>query len=87
MATQAERFGRCVKKVKADFKPSSLPGKKAQKKAYTETQKEGISIAICTKSVLWPQGRTLKRFYTKNGKSVLYTQKRTIRKTSKQPKK
>ncbi len=87
MATQAERFARCVKKVKKDFNPKTLLKTKRVKKKFRETEKEGASIAICTKSILWPQGRTLKRFYMKDGKSVLYTQKRPLTAGSKQPKK
>jgi hypothetical protein len=87
MVTQAERFARCVKNVKKDFNPKTLLKTKRVKKSFRETQKEGASIAICTKSILWPQGRTLKRFYMKNGKSVLYTQKRPLTAGSKRPKK
>ena len=39
---------------------------------------ESRAIAICTKSVLWTRGKTLKRFYTtKKGKRRLITQKRS----------
>lgn len=68
MSTQAERFSRCVKTVKKNFKPKKLK--------RPTSNKEGTAIAICTKSILWPQKRTLKRFYRKNGKAVLYTQPR-----------
>lgn len=38
---------------------------------------ESRAIAICTKSVLWSKGKTIKRFYTtKKGKLRLVTQKR-----------
>lgn len=76
MATQAERFASCVKKLTKDFKPASLPKRVTSKKKYSEKEKESIAIAICTKSILWPQGRTLKRFYMQDGKPVLITQKR-----------
>lgn len=81
MSTQAERFAKCVKEVTRDFRPASLPRRSASKKRYTSTDKESIAIAICTKSILWPQGRTMKRFYMKDGKPMLFTQPR--RKTAK----
>lgn len=49
--------------------------------------KEGIAIAICTKSILWPQGRTLKHFSMKNGKPHLLTQPRKGGRTLRQPRK
>lgn len=73
MSTQAERFASCVKKLTSNFKPSSL---RTKKRKYTKSEKESVAIAICTKSILWPQGRTLKRFYMKGKKPVLITQKR-----------
>lgn len=89
MSTQAERFASCVKKLTKDFKSKSLSRRSASKKRYSESEKESIAIAICTKSILWPQGRTLKRFYMKEGKPVLVTQKRRKggRRTLKQSKK
>ncbi len=84
MSTQAERFASCVKKVTKDFKASKLPGRDTTKKRYKKAEKESIAIAICTKSILWPQGRTLKKFYMEGKKPTLITQKR---KTSKLPKK
>lgn len=86
MSTQAERFADCVKKIKEDFKPSALKKRSAStqrksasiKKRYSESEKESIAIAICTKSILWPQGRTLKRFYMEGKKPVLITQKRRL---------
>lgn len=71
MSTQAERFARCVKAITKDFKP-----KKVGRKTMKRTDKESAAIAICTKSILWPQGRTLKRFYMKGKKPMLFTQKR-----------
>ena len=80
MSTQAERFATCVKKLTKNFKPASLKkgGKSASKRSasFSSIDKEGIAIAICTKTILWPQGRTLKHFSMKNGKPHLITQKR-----------
>ena len=70
MTTQADRFARCVKQITKNFKPSKF-GKKTMKR----TDKESAAIAICTKSILWPQGRTLKKFYMKGKKPILITQK------------
>ena len=67
MSTQAERFARCVKKVKKTIKLD---------KSGRATTKEGAAIAICTRAILWPQGRTVRRFYMKDKKPVLITQKR-----------
>ncbi len=82
MSTQAERFAECVKKITKDFKPSHLKKRSASRSAsvkrFSETEKESIAIAICTKSILWPQGRTLKRFYMEGKKPVLITQKRRL---------
>ena len=87
MSTQAERFASCVKKLTKDFRPASLKGGRAA--SFSSKDKEGIAIAICTKSILWPQGRTLKHFSMKKGKPVLITQPRKggRRKTLRQPKK
>ena len=81
MSTQAERFATCVKKLTKNFKPASLKkgGRSASVKrsaSFSSVDKEGIAIAICTKTILWPQGRTLKHFSMKNGKPHLITQKR-----------
>lgn len=78
MSTQAERFASCVKKITKNFKPGSLSRRKTSKKRYSAQEKESIAIAICTKSILWPQGRTLKRFYMEGKKPVLITQKRRV---------
>lgn len=64
MATQAERFARCVKDVKRKIKPNK------------GSTKEGAAIAICTKAILHPQGRTIRRFSMRRGKPRLVTQKR-----------
>jgi hypothetical protein len=74
MPTQAERFASCVKTIVKTFKTRKLKTK--TKKRLTAADKEGIAVAICTKSILWPQGRTIKRFYMKDGKPNLVTQKR-----------
>jgi hypothetical protein len=76
MSTQTERFASCVKKITKNFKPKSLSRGKTSKKRYSAQEKESIAIAICTKSILWPQGRTLKRFYMNGKKPVLITQRR-----------
>ena len=54
------RFERCVKKVKKSVRPR------------TGSTKESAAIGICTKSVLFPRGRTMKRYR----KGHLKTQKR-----------
>jgi hypothetical protein len=87
MSTQAERFASCVKKVSKNFRPASLKrgGRSASKRSasFSSVDKEGVAIAICTKSILWPQGRTLKHFSMKNGKPRLLTQARKTLKRSK----
>jgi hypothetical protein len=69
MATQAQRFERCVVNVKEKIKT---------KRQFRDNPK-GKAIAICTKSILWPQGRTLRRFSMYNAKPRLTTQKRLVR--------
>lgn len=58
--SQSKKFGSCVKAVRKTVK------------ARKGSSAEGAAIAICTKSMLFPRGRTLKRY--KKGR--LYTQKR-----------
>lgn len=58
--TQSKKFSSCVKAVRKTVKV---------RKGSTS---EGAAIAICTKSLLFPRGRTIKRY--KKGR--LYTQKR-----------
>ena len=59
----SRKFCRCIKKVKNTVKPR--PG----------STKEGAAIAICTKTMLFPRGRTIKR--VKCGpRNRLKTQKR-----------
>ena len=82
MPTQADRFASCVKKISKNFRASSLRRAPA---SFSRGDKEGVAIAICTKSILWPQGRTLKHFSMKNGKPHLITQAR--KKTLKRAKK
>lgn len=62
MVTQSEKFCRCVYAVK-----SRLKGKNT----------EGAAIAICTKSMLFPKGRTIKKL-TCGKKGRLITQKRKV---------
>ena len=92
MPTQAERFASCVKKVSKNFRAASLKrgGRSASKKSasFSSGDKEDVAIAICTKSILWPQGRTLKHFSMKNRKPHLITQPRKKGgKTLKRPRK
>jgi len=58
--SQAKRFGSCVKAVRKTVK------------ARKGSNPESAAIAICTKSVLFPRGRTIKRYR----KGRLLTQKR-----------
>jgi len=60
----SRKFSSCVKKVRKTVKTrkNSIP--------------ESAAIAICTKSVLFPRGRTIKRFKMIKGKPKLITQKR-----------
>lgn len=81
MLTQAERFAKCVKKLTKRFRPASL--KRRKNASFSPTEKEGIAIAICTKTILWPQGRTLKHFSMKDGKPHLITQKRKLKPSKK----
>jgi hypothetical protein len=57
------RFNRCVKSVRSTVK------------ARKGSTKEGAAIAICTTSVLYPRGRTMKRYR----KGRLVTQRRRRR--------
>jgi len=56
----SRKFCRCVKKVS---------------KSRTRDKTEGPAIAICTKSVLWSRGKTLRKFSCRKG-PVLKTQKK-----------
>uniref|UniRef100_A0A6C0CFG0 Uncharacterized protein n=1 Tax=viral metagenome TaxID=1070528 RepID=A0A6C0CFG0_9ZZZZ len=65
MATQKDKFCKCVKAVRRTVKLN---------KKYAKS-KEGAAIAICTRTILFPRGRTLKKLRCgKKGK--LTTQKR-----------
>ena len=57
---QTRKFNRCVKKVRKTVKTRK------------NSNPESAAIAICTKSVLFPRGRTIKRYR----KGKLITQKR-----------
>lgn len=58
--TQSAKFGSCVKAVRKTVK------------ARKGSNPESAAIAICTKSILFPRGRTIKRYR----KGRLVTQKR-----------
>ena len=58
--TQSKKFGSCVKAVRKTVK------------ARKGSNPESAAIAICTKSILFPRGRTIKRYR----KGRLTTQKR-----------
>ena len=65
MATQKDRFCKCIKAVRRTVKLNTKYAK----------SKEGAAIAICTRTILFPRGRTLKKF-TCLKKGRLVTQKR-----------
>ena len=65
MVSQKDKFCKCVKGVRLTVKLN---------KKYAKS-KEGAAIAICTRTILFPRGRTLKKLRCgKKGKLV--TQKR-----------
>jgi hypothetical protein len=65
MVSQKDKFCKCVKGVRRTVKLN---------KKYAKS-KEGAAIAICTRTILFPRGRTLKKLKCgKKGK--LTTQKR-----------
>ncbi len=70
MATQANRFCGCIKKVRKSVTLRKGSGR-------GPAAKESAAIAICTKSVLQTRGRTLRKFTCgKKGKAAkLQTQK------------
>jgi len=45
-------------------------------KSVGRTKPEGVAIAICTKTVLFPRKKTIKSFKMVKGKPKLVTQKR-----------
>jgi hypothetical protein len=65
MVSQQLRFCRCIKAVKKTLKLD-------KKKARTA---ESAAIAICTKTILFPRGRTIKKLRC-GKKARLLTQKR-----------
>lgn len=64
--TQAQRMCDCVKSVT----------KKVKLRKRLAPSKEGAAIAICTRSILWPQKRTIKTIKCKAAKPKLFTQKK-----------
>lgn len=68
--TQARRMCDCIKDVK----------KKITLRRKLAKTKEGAAIAICTRSILWPQKRTIKNITCKGVKPKLFTQKKKNRK-------
>ena len=65
MASQKDKFCKCVKAVRRTVKLN---------KKYAKS-KEGAAIAICTRTILFPRGRTLKKLRCEK-KGKLTTQKR-----------
>ena len=64
--TQADRMCACVKDVTRKVK---------LRKRLAKTE-EGAAIAICTRSILWPQKRTIRKLKCRGKKPFLATQKR-----------
>lgn len=64
--TQAQRMCDCIKDVTRKVK---------LRKRLART-KEGAAIGICTRSILWPQGRTMRSIKCKGAKPKLFTQKK-----------
>ena len=64
--TQAKRMCDCVKDVT----------RKVKVRKGLAPSKEGAAIAICTRSILWPQKRTIKSIKCRGKKPKLFTQKR-----------
>lgn len=62
--TQAQRMCDCVKDVT----------RKVKLRKKLASTKEGAAIAICTRSILWPQKRTIKSIKCKGAKPKLFTQ-------------
>lgn len=62
--TQAKRMCDCVKDVT----------RKVKLRKKLASTKEGAAIAICTRSILWPQRRTIKSIRCKGAKPKLFTQ-------------
>jgi hypothetical protein len=64
--TQAQRMCDCIKDVTRKVK---------LRKRLART-KEGAAIGICTRSILWPQKRTMRSIKCKGAKPKLFTQKK-----------
>jgi hypothetical protein len=64
--TQAQRMCDCIKDVTQKVK---------LRKKLAKT-KEGAAIGICTRSILWPQKRTIKSIKCRGTKPKLFTQKK-----------
>ena len=64
--TQAQRMCDCIKDVK----------RKVTLRRKLAKTKEGAAIGICTRSILWPQKRTIKSIECKGNKPKLFTQKK-----------
>lgn len=62
--TQAKRMCDCVKDVT----------RKVKLRKKLASTKEGAAIAICTRSILWPQRRTIKSIKCRGAKPKLFTQ-------------
>jgi len=60
--TLTRKFERCVQAVKRTVKAKD---------------KQSAAVAICTKTILFPRGRTIKRFASVKGKMRLVTQKKS----------
>jgi hypothetical protein len=66
--TQAQRMCDCIKDVTQKVK---------LRKRLAKT-KEGAAIGICTRSILWPQKRTIKSIKCRGSKPKLFTQKKKV---------
>ena len=64
--TQARRMCDCIKDVT----------QKVKLRKRLAPSKEGAAIAICTRSILWPQKRTIKTIKCRGAKPKLFTQKK-----------
>lgn len=64
--TQRQRMCDCIKDV----------SKKVKLRKELAESKEGAAIAICTRSILWPQKRTLRKIKCKGKNPFLKTKKR-----------
>ena len=66
IAMERRKFCACVKAVRRTVKLN---------KKYAQTR-EGAAIAICTKTLLFPRGKTLKKFNCLKKKGTFKTQSR-----------